>query len=164
MRLATCCLLLCLLASPAGAVGVTKIGFVDLQRVLAALPGSGAIAAPPRPGTAGTPQEIRDAISQLSNDYYGLLVTELRGEATPGDVDRGVNNLLALLAPAPATAATAPPAASGAAMDSVLRAVDRVGREMGYSLILEKNNLLFGHPAIDITDAVISALQAPAQH
>lgn len=157
-------LLSCLLAAgatPAGAVGITKIGFVDLQRVLSALPAPGAPTAPPRSGSVGNQQEIRDAIGDLSSDYYTLLIEELHGDANPAAVNRGIDNLLALLAPAPATAATAPPVTSGASMDRILSVVDRVGREQGYSLILEKSNLLFGHPAIDITDAVIAALQAP---
>ncbi|HNW92773.1 MAG TPA: hypothetical protein PKM88_07690 [bacterium] len=159
MRILCCCLLLCLLAAPAAAVSITKIGFVDLQRVLTTLPNSGVATVAPRPA-AGSTQEIRAALGTLSDEYYALITGELTGSADAGAVDSAVNNLLTLLAPQP-TAASTPVVAAGASMDRVLRTVERIGREQGYSLILEKNNLLFGHPGIDITEAVILALQSP---
>lgn len=154
------CCLCCLAAFPAAAAAPAtgmRLGYVDLGRVLAAV--QNAPAAAVRPAPAGAPEEIRTAFGALSADWYDLRIRELDAPAAAATVERDIEALQALLAPPPATAAAATPAA--ALMARVLQAVERVGREQSYLLIVEKSNLLFGHPSADATDAVIAALQEP---
>ncbi len=157
------CCLCCLTAFPAAAAAPAtgmRLGYVDLGRVLAsaqAVP----FAPAARPSPAGSPEEIRTAFGALSADWYDLRIRELDAPASATAVERTIESLQALLAPPPATAAAATPAA--ALMARVLQAVERVGREQNYLLIIEKSNLLFGHPSADVTDAVIAVLQEPAR-
>lgn len=155
------------LPSPAAAINITKIGYVNLSRILAAVPALQAAArstAPPaRPATDANAREIVTALKGLSDTYYSSLLDELTAPAPLATLTNDIEALQSLIVNANAAPAaevsTGGMVVGGGAMDRILRAVQRIGQEQGFSLILEKNNILYGAPALDITDQVIALLR-----
>jgi len=175
MRIIATTLILILVLMPitAQAVTITKIGFVDISRILTAIPAlqvanqrTPVRTTAPRPNRISNESKITSKLGDLGESYYRLMLDELDRPSSQSAITADIDEVLMLIqSPPPPPVMETPVSNSGSAlisadiMERIMAAVQFVGQREGFSVIVEKSNILYGHPAVNITNDVINYLR-----
>jgi outer membrane protein len=154
-------------ASPASAqtpLGTTRVGFVDIQRVLAR--SSAGVAAREQlekekaamqkqvDGQRAELEKLRDEIEKKGQ----LLSTEARREKQD-QLERKVRDARRLVDDLQATLQKKEEALLAKVLQDVSGLVQKIGKDKGYSIVLERqrSSILYAAPESDLTDDIIRA-------